>query len=221
MFGHMLSKERLPFAGGEPASVGNDRAARSTACPPASLAAPHELSSFLHSRVNPPSASSLAPLPCPAYFGSLLATLYVSLVMHSYLFSLLFCGAQVCWGGAERSGGWAGAVGRRAAQGRAPAPLPWPLTHPHSLHVNPSPTARHTCVLRRLTLPRRHLGRAGAELPCLRAHGGGGCCARVRLPPHAATSSPLLPSSLQSVIGLAGRGAMSLGGASLRAIFTK
>lgn len=45
MFGHLLDKERLPFAG--------------------------------------------------AYFGSLLATLYVSLMMHSYLFSLLFCGAQL------------------------------------------------------------------------------------------------------------------------------
>ncbi|KAI7845044.1 hypothetical protein COHA_001410 [Chlorella ohadii] len=45
MFGHLLSKERLPFAG--------------------------------------------------AYFGSLLATLYVSFVMHSYVFSLLFCVAQV------------------------------------------------------------------------------------------------------------------------------
>jgi hypothetical protein len=30
-----------------------------------------------------------------AYFGSLVATLYASLVMHSYLFSLIFCGAQV------------------------------------------------------------------------------------------------------------------------------
>ncbi|PSC72906.1 transport SFT2-like [Micractinium conductrix] len=45
MFGHLLEKERLPFAG--------------------------------------------------AYFGSLLATLYVSLVMHSYLFSLVFCGTQL------------------------------------------------------------------------------------------------------------------------------
>lgn len=49
---------------------------------------------------NPPlSTLVLAPLCTAAYFGSLLATLYVSLVMHSYLFSLLFCGAQVglCW----------------------------------------------------------------------------------------------------------------------------
>jgi hypothetical protein len=30
-----------------------------------------------------------------AYFGSLVATLYASLVMHSYLFSLIFCGAQL------------------------------------------------------------------------------------------------------------------------------
>ncbi|EFN58256.1 hypothetical protein CHLNCDRAFT_142195 [Chlorella variabilis] len=30
-----------------------------------------------------------------AYFGSLVATLYASLIMHSYLLSLLFCGAQL------------------------------------------------------------------------------------------------------------------------------
>lgn len=42
-----------------------------------------------------PPASAPAPA---AYFGSLLATLYVSFAMHSYLFSLLFCVAQVGWG---------------------------------------------------------------------------------------------------------------------------
>jgi hypothetical protein len=45
-----------------------------------------------------PAPVALSFLPCPvpaAYLGSLLATLYVSLVMHSYLFSLIFCGAQV------------------------------------------------------------------------------------------------------------------------------
>ncbi|KAL4447203.1 hypothetical protein ABPG77_007236 [Micractinium sp. CCAP 211/92] len=88
MFGHLLSKERLPFAG--------------------------------------------------AYFGSLLATLYVSLVMHSYLFSLLFCGAQL-----------------------------------------------------------------------------------VTLVYYVASYFPGGTAGAQSVIGLAGRGAMSLGGASLRAIFSK
>ncbi|KAL4443703.1 hypothetical protein ABPG75_011440 [Micractinium tetrahymenae] len=88
MFGHLLSKERLPFAG--------------------------------------------------AYFGSLLATLYVSLVMHSYLFSLLFCAAQL-----------------------------------------------------------------------------------VTLVYYVASYFPGGTAGAQSVIGLAGRGAMSLGGASLRAIFSK
>ena len=35
------------------------------------------------------------PPPPAAYFGSLLATLYVSLAMRSYLFSLVFCAAQL------------------------------------------------------------------------------------------------------------------------------
>ncbi|KAL4858460.1 Protein transport protein sft2 [Chlorella vulgaris] len=73
MFGHLASKERLPFAG--------------------------------------------------AYFGSLAATLYVSLVMHSYLFSLIFCAAQlitlVYYIASHFPGGTAGAQSVLGFAGRA------------------------------------------------------------------------------------------------------
>ncbi len=115
--------------------------------PPSSPAPPQA------SNPHVPAAPVPTFLPLAAYFGSLLATLYVSFVMHSYVFSLLFCVAQVrvpaCWvvGGylllhallhgriyfANAPGAWA-----------APA-LPWLLCAPAARPLWCSPAARLTC----------------------------------------------------------------------------
>ena len=109
MFGHLLSKERLPFAGGACPALkvcpgcrcgllgvcGGPEVLVATIA--ACIMAAADAICFLpglHPPCSPPHCSvSLPPAPA-AYFGSLLATLYVSFVMHSYIFSLLFCVAQ-------------------------------------------------------------------------------------------------------------------------------
>lgn len=65
-----------------------------------------------------------------AYLGSLVGTMYAALILHSYLFSLLFCGAQVspCSGGAPAGvSEWgASCLSKHTSthRGLAPAPAP-------------------------------------------------------------------------------------------------
>lgn len=107
MFGHLLSKERLPFAGGaclcwlaylEGCFEVGRRAVRCSSrrtLPPCRLPPASRVSLSPPPSKTPHCLPKHPPLPPAAYFGSLLATLYVSFVMHSYVFSLLFCVAQV------------------------------------------------------------------------------------------------------------------------------
>lgn len=171
-----------------------------------------------------------------AYFGSLVATLYASLIMHSYLLSLLFCGAQVT-----------GRRGRGEAAGsRAPC-FPARLACQPSRDVPPPAdvcdvltrdvvlcclAAGHPALLHCLLFPWRHCWGAGA-------HAWGatrGAAAAFRLPSCRSAarllSAPQQPSCVpltrpptcllpvQSVLGFAGRASMSLGSSALRATFS-
>ena len=211
MFGHLLSKERLPFTAGALcvrgwmelcvrvcASVcevrGRVQAGRRAFWPGRSSCLDglykrrqgqrRRSSGYLRriARCGPAPTHTchhrLPPLTPPpaAYFGSLLATLYVSLAMRSYLFSLVFCAAQ----------------------------LVTLLYYVASYFPGGASGAQASAVMC-----------CASDRTCLR------CPARLQQSTEPSDPSPLFHARcVQSVLGFAGRGAMSLGGAALRASFS-